>query len=70
MNPDFVPKFVAAFLFGLVGMVAFGYGKLKDTTSPKVIGAALMFYPYFIQSLILTYVIGAGLTISLFVFRD
>ena len=70
MDPDFIPKFVAAFLFGLVGMVAVGYGKMKDTTSPKIIGTALMFYPYFVQSLILTYIIGAALTISLFIFKD
>lgn len=70
MDPDFVPRLVASFLFGLVGMVAVGYGKMKDTTSPKVIGAALMVFPYFVQNLILICSIGAALTIGLFFFKD
>ena len=70
MDPDFVQRLVAGFLFGLVGIVAVGYGKMKDTLSPKLIGTALMVFPYFVQSLLLTYIIGAGLTVSLFVFKD
>jgi hypothetical protein len=30
----------------------------------------LMVFPYFVQSLLLTYLIGAGLTICLFVFKE
>jgi hypothetical protein len=70
MDPDFVQRLVAGFLFGLVGMIAFGYGKMKDTISPKLIGVGLMVFPYFVQSLLLTYLIGAGLTICLFVFKE
>ena len=70
MDPDFVQRLVAGFLFGLVGIVAVGYGKMKGTISPKIIGTALMVFPYFVSGLILTYIIGAGLTISLFIFKE
>ncbi|MFM7181917.1 MAG: hypothetical protein ACKO2G_10700 [Verrucomicrobiales bacterium] len=70
MDPDFVPRLVAGFLFGLVGMIGFGYGKVKDTLKPKLIGGALMFFPYFVSNLILIYIIGAAFTISLFIFKD
>ena len=37
---------------------------------PMGLGIALMVYPYFVQSTVLLYVIGAALSAALFVFRD
>lgn len=70
MNPEFLPTLAAGILFGLVGIVAVGYGKMKDTISPKVIGTLLMVFPYFTPGLVLTCAVGGVLTVCLFVFRD
>ena len=61
--------FIGGFLFGLIGMIAVGYGKMRDTWQPKLIGVLLMVFPYAISQVWLMYAIGVALTASLFVFR-
>lgn len=55
---------------GLIGWVAFSYGRKQGRVSPMIIGVALMAYPYFITNTILMVVIGVVLTVSLYVFRE
>ncbi|GAT34064.1 hypothetical protein TSACC_22487 [Terrimicrobium sacchariphilum] len=57
-------------LFGGIGMGAFVYGKKSGSLKPVIIGIALMAYPYFVESSLLIFLIGALLTAALFVFRD
>lgn len=67
--PGFANLF-APLLFGAIGLGAFGYGKKTANWKPMAIGAALMAYPYFIDSTLLLYAIGVALCGSLYVFRD
>jgi hypothetical protein len=60
----------AGFLFGMVGLAAFGYGKKNAKYKPIVIGIILMVYPYFIKNTIILYLVGIVLTMLLFVLRD
>ena len=57
-------------LFGAIGFAAFLYGKKLVLWKPMVIGVGLMAYPYFISETWLLYVVGCGLCVGLFVFRD
>ena len=57
-------------LFGSIGLAAFVYGKKSALVRPMIIGVAIMAYPYFIESTLLLYLIGAALTASLFLFRE
>ena len=57
-------------LFGAVGFSAFIYGKKQSSAKPMLIGIALMAYPYFISNTLALYLVGAGLSASLFFFRD
>ena len=59
----------AGIIFGSIGVVAFIYGKKQSEWKPMVIGIALIAYPYFISNPILQWVIGALLTLMLFIFR-
>ncbi len=61
---------IAGLLFGGIGFAAFIYGKKESNLKPMVIGVALMIYPYFVESPIFVYAIGAALTAALFIFRD
>ena len=56
-------------LFGSIGMAAFIYGKKQGKTSPMIIGVVMMVYPYFITNTLISYVVGVGLTVGLFLFR-
>ncbi len=68
-TPGFTDLF-APLMFGSVGLGAFVYGKKTSNWKHMAIGAALMAYPYFIDSALLQYSIGIALCASLFVFRD
>jgi hypothetical protein len=59
-----------SFLFGLIGMGMLGYGKKAGRTVPLGIGAALIVVPYFISNVILLLVVGCGLTITPWFFRN
>ena len=48
---------LVSFLFGIVGMGMFGYGKKAGRMVPLLAGVALMAVPYFIPNLILLLVV-------------
>lgn len=48
-------------LFGSVGLGYFIYGKNQKALVPALCGAALMIFPYFVSSIWLMVVVGAGL---------
>jgi|GEM_PF-2157596 len=58
-----VSTIVGWLLFGAIGTIAVGYGKMKEEWPPALIGFALMLYPYFFSSGIAFWVIGVVLTI-------
>ncbi|MDB5812902.1 MAG: hypothetical protein JWM03_1900 [Rhodocyclales bacterium] len=60
----------ASILFGLIGAVAFGYGKKNASWRPMVVGVALVAFPYFVSETWLIYAIGSVLCVLLFVLRD
>lgn len=57
---------IGAVLFGIVGFVAYRYGKKASLQGTKWIGVVLMFYPYAIPATWLMYVVGIGLCIGLY----
>lgn len=64
---------LAGVLFGMIGFVAFNYGRKIESFRAMGIGAALMIYPYLVPEsapVFVLYGIGAALTAALFVFRD
>ena len=63
-------NFLGGLIFGSIGLIAFIYGKKMSEFRPMIIGLLLMAFPYFISSNVLLYVIGIGLTIALFIFRE
>jgi hypothetical protein len=69
--PDFtMAKILAYLIFGMIGLVAFGYGKKNKVMRPLIIGIALMVYPYFISGTFLLYFIGIALTAALYFWRE
>lgn len=61
---------IGAILFGIIGYAAYRYGKKTALTYPKWIGVTLMLYPYAVSQTWLLYVVGCGLCVALYVFRD
>ena len=67
----FDPNVIVAWvLFGSIGMIYFGYGKWKDLWQPKVLGVALMVYPYLVHDVMWLWGIGGVLTLAIFFARD
>lgn len=67
----FDPSTILAWLiFGSIGMIYVAYGKWKDLGQPKVLGFALMFYPYFISGEIWLWGVGTILSLAIFFARD
>ena len=68
----FDPNIIIAWVvFGSIGTIYFGYGKWKDLWQPKVLGVALMCYPYVAPSgNAWTWGIGMVLTLAIFFARD
>jgi len=52
--------------FGMIGFVAYRYGKKMAIPATKWIGMALMLYPYAISATWLLYVVGAALCVGAF----
>ena len=52
---------VGAVLFGLIGLIAFRYGRKQERRITLWLGVALMVYPYAISSTWLLYGVGAAL---------
>ena len=60
---------LAGFIFGIVGFVAFMYGRKQSLLKPMLVGAVLMAYPYFVTNTIALWSIGVVLTAFLFLFN-
>jgi hypothetical protein len=59
-----------AILFGLIGFAAFRYGKTSGRPIIRWLGFTLMAFPYVVPQTWLMYLIGAGLCIALYWYRD
>ena len=64
------PNLIGGFIFGIIGLYAFNYGRKERNYKPLAIGLVLMVYPYFISNTILMYAIGAGISSLLYFWRD
>lgn len=58
------------FLFGVIGIVACAWGKLKDWWQPWLLGVGLMVFPYFITGGLWMWVTGTVLTGLIFFVRN
>ena len=63
-------KWIAGFLFGVVGMAYFVYGKKQQAWMPLFCGLALMIYPYFVSNLIVMIGVGIALIVLPYFFRE
>jgi hypothetical protein len=62
---------LAGLIFGTLGWGANSYGKRLDLWQPRVIGWALMLYPYVIfNNLYLLWGVGVGLLVTLYFFHS
>jgi hypothetical protein len=61
---------VGAILFGIVGFVAYRFGKKAGVPTTKWLGVALMLYPYAVSQTWLLYAIGVALCAALYFYRD
>ena len=60
-----------AIIFGIVGFVAYRFGKKTERTKIKWLGVAMMFYPYVIGSdTRLLYAVGLLLCVAMYVYRN
>ena len=57
-------------VFGIIGFVAYRFGKKMQRTQAKWIGIALMVYPYAISQTAMMYGIGVALCVALYFFND
>ena len=61
---------LAGFIFGTLGWGAFIYGRRLELWQPRVIGIALMIYPYLFSNRWLLWGIGVGLLVLLWFYHD
>ena len=54
------------FIFGMIGMAAFIYGKKNSAFKPMLIGIILMVYPYFIRNTVVLCLVGLALCAALY----
>ncbi len=56
------PAYLAgSLLFGVIGMVAYYYGKRTDLPVTRWLGVALMLYPYLVSDTLALYAVGSAL---------
>ena len=68
---DFTAANIMAWiLFGSIGFVVFIYGKKQKNLKALLIGILLMVYPYFISGTLALYLVGIGLCVALYFFRE
>ena len=60
----------AGIVFGLIGLVAFNYGRKNILVGPMVTGVALMVFPYVVSQTWAVYLVGLGLCVVLYFWRD
>jgi hypothetical protein len=60
---------IGAVIFGIIGFVAYRYGRKMSLPVPLWIGVALMLYPYAISQTWLLYAVGVALCVALYVWR-
>ena len=60
---------VGAIAFGIVGIVAYRYGKRMQRPRTRWLGLVLMLYPYVVSQTWLLYGLGVALTVAAFVDR-
>jgi apolipoprotein N-acyltransferase len=60
---------VGAIVFGIVGLVAFVRGRRASQPRLRWLGLALMLYPYVVWQTWLLYLVGAGLTLAVWLDR-
>jgi len=60
----------AGIVFGLIGFVAFNYGRKNIRVGPMVTGVGLMVFPYFVSQTWAVYLVGLALCGLLFAWRD
>ena len=58
-----------AIVFGIVGLVAFRYGRKQHKPRTLWLGVALMLYPYLVSNTWLMYAVGAALCAGLYLDR-
>jgi apolipoprotein N-acyltransferase len=56
-----------AIVFGLAGLAAWRYGKVRERPRTRWLGVALMFYPYAVSLTWLLYVVGAALCLAVYI---
>ena len=61
---------LAGLIFGTLGWGAFRYGRALDRWKPRVIGVALMIYPYLFTNAWLLWGAGVGLLVTLWFHHD
>jgi len=60
---------VGAVLFGIIGIVAYRYGKRAEKPRSKWLGVALMLYPYAVSQTWLLYEVGVALCAGVIIDR-
>ena len=60
----------ASLLFGVIGFVAFRYGKKNAVFVPMLLGIVLMVFPYFVSETWMIYAVGCALTAVVWLFRN
>lgn len=61
---------MASFVFGIVGLGFFTYGKRAGRLIPLGAGVALMVVPYFVTNLLALVVVGCALTATPWITRE
>ena len=59
--------FIWSIVFGIIGWGYFSFGRKQDKTMFLLFGIALMLFPYFIDGLTTTIMVGIGLGILPFI---
>ncbi len=57
-------------IFGIIGMCAFNYGRKEKNYRPVVVGLVLMIYPYFVSNTLWLYIIGIGVSLLLYFWKE
>lgn len=67
---DTSTSLIIGLITGVFGMAYFVYGKRQQQFTPMIVGAALCIYPYFVDNLVASLLIGVALLAAPFVIRS